>query len=319
MNKAIRLTLLATLVAASGMAQAQNRVVRMVVPFAAGGPADYVARVLSEKLGTQLGSQVVLDNRPGANGAIAAQQVAKSAPDGTTLMFVTSGMLTISPSLYKDLAYDPARDFAPVSRAVANGTALVVSPGLPANNIRELVALGKSRKEPLTMGSAGTGNITHLYVELLKESTKADITHVPYKGIAPALTDVLGGQITGVFADFPVSLPQIKAGKVKALGIVGATRSAAAPEIPTIAEQGFPGVDGVSWFGVVAPAKTPHDVVMRINEGIAKALADPELKKKLQDGGSEPAPNSPEDMKKQIESERVKWATIITQRKITAD
>jgi tripartite-type tricarboxylate transporter receptor subunit TctC len=306
------------LVVCASSAQAQaTRVTRMLVPFAAGGPADFVARSLAEKLSGPLGMNVIIENRPGANGSIAAQAVAKGEPDGTLLLFATSGMLTISPILEKDLPYNPLRDLAPVARAVSNGTALIVGANVPANNVRELVQLAKSSKTPLAFGSAGNGNILHLHLELFNNAAKVDITHVPYKGIAPAVTDVIGGQITGAFADLPISLPQIRAGKVKALGLVGMRRSGAAPEIPTIEEQGVLGVDGISWFGVLAPGKTPPDVVKRVSEAIAKALSDPELKQKLQAVGSDPTPNTPDEMVKLIQGDQARWAKIIAERKIT--
>ena len=304
--------------AATAAAQG-TRTIRMVVPFAAGGPADFVARSLSEKLGPQLGGSIVIDNRLGANGSIGAQAVSKADGDGTTLLFATSGMLTISPVLEKNLPYDPLKDLVPVSRVVANGTAFVVGTGIPATNIREFVQYAKSRPQPLAVGSAGTGNILHLYLELFKDAAKVDITHVPYKGIAPAVTDVIGGQIAGAFADLPIALSQIRAGKVKALGMVGTQRASVAPDIPTLAEQGFPGVDGVSWFGLLAPGKTPPALAAQQSAAVAKALSDPELKQKLQALGSEPAPTSPEDTVRLIQSDQARWAKVIAARKITID
>ena len=293
-----------------------GRPVRMIVPFAAGGPADFVARTLAGQLGAPLGATVIVENRPGANGAIAAQAVSKAEPDGTTLLFATSGMLTISPILEKNLPYDPLRDLVPVSRAVANGTAMIVGASVPASNLQEFIAYARSRKEPLAFGSAGNGNILHLYLELFKEATKLDITHVPYKGIAPAMTDVIGGQIAGAFADLPIALPQIRAGKVKALGMVGTQRSSAAPEIPTLAEQGVAGVDGVSWFGVLAPAKTTAAEARRLADAIAKALSEPDARQKLQSVGSEPAPSTPDEMVKLIRGDQARWAKVIADRKI---
>ncbi len=298
--------------------QAQSaRVTRMLVPFAAGGPADFVARSLADKLSGPLGMNVIVENRPGANGSIAAQAVAKGDPDGTLLLFATSGMLTISPILEKNLPYDPLRDLAPVARAVSNGTALIVGANVPVSNVRELVQYVRASKTPIAFGSAGNGNILHLHLELFNNAAKIEIIHVPYKGIAPAVTDVIGGQITGAFADLPIALPQIRAGKVKALGLVGTKRSDAAPEIPTIEEQGVLGVDGISWFGVLAPGKTPPELVKRLSEAVAKALADPDLKQKLQAVGSDPTPTTPEETVKLIQSDQARWARIIAERKIT--
>jgi tripartite-type tricarboxylate transporter receptor subunit TctC len=317
---AILIATCAVFAAAAGTAAAQGtRTIRMVVPFAAGGPADFVARSLSEKLGPQLGGSIVIDNRLGANGSIGAQAVSKADGDGNTLLFATSGMLTISPILEKNLPYDPLKDLAPVSRVVANGTAFLVGTGIPASNIREFVQYAKSRPQPLAVGSAGTGNILHLYLELFKDAAKVDITHVPYKGIAPAVTDVIGGQIAGAFADLPIALSQIRAGKVKALGMVGTQRASVAPDIPTIAEQGFPGVDGVSWFGLLAPGKTPPALAAQLSAAVARALSDPELKQKLQALGSEPSPTTPEETVRLIQSDQARWAKVIAARRITID
>ncbi len=316
MKRLLQASLLFASLVAGVPAWAQQNV-RLVVPFAAGGPADTIARLMGEKLGPLLGGVVIIENRTGANGSIAARQVATSEPDGTTLLFATSGMLTISQALYKNLQYDTLKDFAPVSRAVVNGTALIVAANSPVSNVKELVAHGKRIGKPVTFGSAGIGNITHLYVELLRDATKLDITHVPYKGVAPAVQDAVSGQITGVFADFPLSLPQIRGGKVKSLGIVGNERNPSAPDLPTIAEQGFPGVDGASWFGVLAPIKTPPATVKRIADAMAKALKDPDVSKKLLAIGSAPSPTSPEEMKKLIETEQKRWGAVIAARNIS--
>lgn len=300
-------------------AQSPGHPVRMVVPFAAGGPADVIARKLAERLGPQLHTVVVVDNRPGANGVIGIQAVAKAPPDGAILLFATSGMLTISPGLYKDLSYDPLRDLTPIARVVANGTTLLVNKQIPATHIAELVAYAAKSPNPLPIGSAGTGNITHLYVELLKDSTKGNFVHVPYKGVAPALTDVMGGQIAGVFVDLPAALPLLKGGTVKALGMVGAERSPAAPDIPTIAEQGYKGVDGVSWFGVLGPAGMATPKVERIHAALARVLAEPGVIKSLQEIGSVPLLDTPRQMRELIKTEQVRWAQLIKARNISVD
>lgn len=301
-------------------AQSQNALpglTRLIVPFAAGGPADFVARTVADKLSTVLGTTVVIDNRPGANGAIGALAVAKAKPDGATLLFATSGMLAISPTLEAKLPYSVEKDFIPIARVVANGTALVVNSSLPANSVKELVALAKSRKEPLTFGSAGEGNITHLYIELLQSSTKLNLVHVPYKGISQATVDVLGGQITGMFADLPAVLTQVSAGKLKMLGIVGDERFPLIPNIPTIAEQGFAGVDGLSWFGILAPAGTKEETTARITESIKKVLEDPSVKKKLQDAGSSTAFLPSKKFHEFIQEDTQRWKRVITERNIT--
>ncbi|WP_420224308.1 Bug family tripartite tricarboxylate transporter substrate binding protein [Pigmentiphaga litoralis] len=306
-------------VAGTAMAQPASRTVRLVVPFAAGGPADVIARKIADRLGPQLNTVVVVDSRPGANGVIGVQAVSKAPPDGSVLLFATSGMLTISPALYKDLSYDPLRDLTPIARVVANGSALLVNKQVPANTIQEFVAYAAKSSTPVAIGSAGTGNITHLYLELLKESTRANLVHVPYKGVAPALADVMGGQIAGVFVDLPAALPLLKAGSVKALGMVGDTRSPAAPDIPTIAEQGCRGVDGVSWFGVLGPAGMPAPAVERVHAALARVLSEPDVVKSLQDIGSVPSLDTPQEMRKLIAEEQVRWAGLIKARNITVD
>jgi tripartite-type tricarboxylate transporter receptor subunit TctC len=310
---------LIALASAPATAQPTGRTLRLVVPFAAGGPADVIARKIAERLGPQLDTVVVVDSRPGANGVIGVQAVSKAAADGSVLLFATSGMLTISPGLYKDLSYDPLRDLTPIARVVANGSALLVNKQVPASNIKDFVAYAARSATPVAVGSAGTGNITHLYLELLKESTRANLVHVPYKGVAPALADVMGGQIAGVFVDLPAALPLLKAGNIKALGMVGDTRSPAAPDIPTIAEQGFPGVDGVSWFGILGPAGMPAPAVERVHAALARVLSEPDVVKSLQDIGSVPSLNTPQEMRKLISEEQVRWAGLIKARNITVD
>jgi tripartite-type tricarboxylate transporter receptor subunit TctC len=299
-------------------AHAQQKPTRLLI-FAAGGPVDFVGRILAAKLSPLLGTLVVVEPRPGANGVIAAQAVANAEPDGTTLLLSSSGLFTITPTLTRELPYDTDRDFVPVSRIVVNATAFVVGASLPANNVREFVEFANSRKEPLAFGSPGIGNIGHLWIETFKAATKLNITHVPYKGIAPVLIDVLGGRVAGTFADMPALLPHIKSGKMKALGLVGTKRNSAAPDIPTIYEQGFPGVDALSWYGVLAPAKTPPAVVAKIAEALARALADPDLKERLAASGVESAWSTAEELKQIIQNDRARLAKIIVEQKIVAE
>ena len=299
-------------------AHAQQKPTRLLI-FAAGGPVDFVGRILAAKLSPLLGTPVVIEPRPGANGVIAAQAVANAEPDGTTLLLSSSGLFTITPTLTRDLPYDTDRDFVPVSRIVVNATAFVVGASLPVNNVREFVEFANSRKEPLAFGSPGIGNIGHLWIETFKAATKLNITHVPYKGIAPVLIDVLGGRVAGTFADMPALLPHIKSGKMKALGLVGTKRNSAAPDIPTIYEQGFPGVDALSWYGVLAPAKTPPAVVAKIAEALARALADPDLKERLAASGVESAWSTAEELKQLIQNDRARLAKIIVEQKIVAE
>ncbi|HEY9281450.1 MAG TPA: tripartite tricarboxylate transporter substrate binding protein [Eoetvoesiella sp.] len=298
---------------------AQTQTIRMVVPFSPGGPADLIARKIGARLSSQLDATVVVDNRPGANGKIGVNAVSNAAGDGSVLLFATSGMLTISPGLYKDLGYDPLKDLTPISRAVANGTALLVNSKIPASNVKELVEYANKSTGPVPMGSAGVGNITHLYLELLQDSSKMNLMHIPYKGVAPALTDVMGGQIAGVFVDLPAALPLIQGGKVKALGVVGSQRSPSAPNIPTIEEQGYTGVDGVSWFGIMGPATMQPEAAQRIHAGLAAVMKEPEMIKELRDIGSVPAVNTPAEMRKLIEDDQARWNAVIKAKDIKVD
>ncbi|HEY0185604.1 MAG TPA: tripartite tricarboxylate transporter substrate binding protein, partial [Rhodopila sp.] len=300
-------------VAMGATAQPLPKQIRMVVPFSPGGPADLIARMLAERLGPQLNATVIVDNRPGANGTIGVEMVARAAPDGATLLFATSGMLTISPALYKHLSYDPLKDLSPIGRVVANGTALLVGKQLPADNMQEFVAYANRSPNPVPIGSAGIGNITHLYIELMKEATHGNFVHVPYKGVAPAMADAMGGQIAGVFVDLPAELPLLKGGKVKALGLVGTQRSPSAPDIPTLAEQGYKGVDGVSWFGMLGPVGMPAGKVQAIHAAIAHALAEPDMIRSLNEIGSEPALDEPAQMTDLIRTDQARWARVITE------
>ena len=302
----------------TGFAYAQQKPTRLLI-FAAGGPVDFVGRNLAVKLSPLLGTPVVVEPRPGASGVIAAQAVANAAPDGTTLILSSSGLLTIIPTITKDLPYDTDKDLTPVSRVVINATAFVVAASTPPNNVREFVAYANSLKDPLVFGSPGVGNIVQLWIEQFKIATKLNVTHVPYKGIATVLIDILGGRAAATFSDMPAVLSNIKGGKLKALGLVGTKRNSAAPDIPTIHEQGFPGVDALSWYGVLAPAKTPPAVIAKLAEALARALADPELKEKLAASGVESASSTPEEFRQLIQNDRARLGKIIVERKIVAE
>ena len=302
----------------TGFAYAQQKPTRLLI-FAAGGPVDFVGRNLAVKLSPLLGTPVVVEPRPGASGVIAAQAVANAAPDGTTLILSSSGLLTIIPTIAKDLPYDTDKDLTPVSRVVINATAFVVAASTPPNNVREFVAYANSLKDPLVFGSPGVGNIVQLWIEQFKIATKLNVTHVPYKGIATVLIDILGGRAAATFSDMPAVLSNIKGGKLKALGLVGTKRNSAAPDIPTIHEQGFPGVDALSWYGVLAPAKTPPAVIAKLAEALARALADPELKEKLAASGVESASSTPEEFRQLIQNDRARLGKIIVERKIVAE
>ena len=302
---------------ACAMAQSQQKPVRLVI-FAPGGPTEFVARHLAAKLGPIIGAPVLIDPRPGANGVIAAKSVAASDADGTNLLLTTSGLLTITPMLGRS-PYDPDKDLTPVARLVVNASAVVVDASIPANNIREFVDYAKSRGQTLSFGSPGIGNIGHLWLEQFNGLTGLQLVHVPYKSAAGIITDMLGGRIAGTIIDLPAVLTHLRSGRMKALGMVGTERSALLPEVSTIKEQGFPGVESVSWYGIFAPQKTPSAIVARMSEAIAKAISDPDVAEKLRATGAEPSPLLPEDFDRLIKADRIRWGHVIQEKKITAE
>jgi len=295
-----------------GSAIAQNyptRPVRLLVPFAPGGGTDLVARSVAAKLGESLGTTVVVDNRPGANANIGNELAARALPDGYTLL-MTSSALTINPNLFKKLAYDPVKDFAPISLATNVPYILAANPSLGVTTFQEFVSLARAKTRPISYGSAGTGNSTHLSMELLKVVAKIDIVHVPYKGTGPALTDLLGNHIQVFWATMPPTLPHVKAGRLSGLAVGSLKRAKAIPELPSVAELGYPGYEAGSWFGMLAPAGTPRAIVTRLNREVVKALASPELNARLSAEGAEPASNTPEQFAEFIKAEIVKWGKV---------
>ena len=302
----------ATLLAAGAVGAAYpERPVRLVVPFPAGGGADFMARALAQRLSAQLGQPVVLDHRAGAGGTIAAEVVAGAAPDGYTLVFGTVGTHAINATLYARLRYDPVKDFAPVSLTHLAPRVLVVHPSVPARTVAELIALAKAKPGELTFGSAGSGGTNHLSGELFKSMAGIDLVHVPYKGSAPASIDLLGGRITMVFDSIVAWGDHIKAGKVRALGVTSPRRSAALPDVPTIAESGLAGFDVANWLGVLAPAGTPKEVIARLNAEIKVAMADPEMQRQLVAAGIDPTYSTPEAFAELIRADIAKWAKIV--------
>ena len=282
--------------------------IRMVVASAAGGILDTVGRTIAAKLSESLGQQVVIDNRPGAGGIIGTEIVAKAAPDGYTLGKVATSH-AINPGVYSKMPYDTLKDFAPVSHTVNLTNMLVVPASFPANNVRELIALAKAQPKKITFGSAGNGQSNHLSGELLKSMAGIDIVHVPYKGSAPALTDVLAGNISMMFVDILSALPHVKAGRLKVLAVTGLKRAAAVPEYPTVDESGVPGFNGNSWLGLVAPAGTPRDIVARLSTEVAKALNSPDVRERFLAQGVEPVGSTPEQFAAFIESEIPRWGS----------
>jgi tripartite-type tricarboxylate transporter receptor subunit TctC len=293
--------------------------IRIVTPYAPGGTADILSRVVALKLSEAWGQQVVIDNRPGASGMIGADIVAKAAPDGYTLLMAYVAEIAIVPSLFAKISYDPVKDLAPVTLAAITPMIFVVHPSLPAKNVRELVALAKLRPGQLPYASAGNGSPAHLAFELLQRSAGIEITHVPYKGAAPALTDLLGGHVVMFFSGMPPAMPHIHAGKLRAIAVSTAKRSPAAPEVPTVAESGVRGFDISTWFGVFAPAGTSRDVITRLNSEIARALTLPDVRERLAREGAETAPDSPEQFGRFIQAESTKFAKIIRDSGARAD
>ena len=295
-----------------------NKPIRMVVGFPAGGAPDTVARLLGQKLSEALGQPIVTDNAPGAGGNIATERVAKATPDGYTLGFLVNGQLVINPSLYK-LAFDPAKDLAPISQVTVTPNMLVVNTAVPAKNVRELVSLAKAKPGELTYGSGGTGTGNHMAAELFKSVAGLDIRHIPYKGVLAVVPDLLGGRVTMMFSPLPVVLPLVREGKLRAIAVTSLKRSASAPELPTIAESGYPGFEVAIWYGLLAPAGTPPAIVRRVHLETVKALAQPDLRAKLADQGLEVIGNSPEEFAAIIRSETPMWAKVIKDAAIKPD
>jgi tripartite-type tricarboxylate transporter receptor subunit TctC len=308
--------LLASLVAvvvlsAVSGAYAQSKSTRLVVGFAPGGPIDFVARVLSDQLGRELGHQVVVENKPGANANIAADFVAKAAPDGHTLFITTAGAVAISPALYEKMPYDAFRDLAPVTLVVNTDEVLVVSSGNPSNNVPEFIAAAKQRKDGATMGSSGIGSVPHLAMELLADVSKATLRHVPYKGVAPAITDVIAGHVDGIFIDVPVALGHIKAGKLKALGMAAPKRHPLLPDVKTLDEMGLPGVDSNNWYAIYTSKGTPAAEVDRVNQAMRRTLEAESVKSRLMAAGVVPAPGTPASLTALQRADFEKWSRII--------
>jgi tripartite-type tricarboxylate transporter receptor subunit TctC len=306
---------LAALVAVSAVhASAQtypNKPIRLVVPFPPAGTTDILAREVGQRLTEALGQSVVIDNRPGAAGNIGSDIVAKSAPDGYTLLMCTVSSHAINPSLYSKLPYDHIKDFAPVILVARVPNVLEVNPGVPVNTVADLIKLAKENPGRINFASSGSGTSIHLSGELFKTMTGVDMVHVPYKGSAPALADLMGGQVQVMFDNLPSSLQQIKAGKLRAIAVTSSERAPALPDIPTIAESGVPGFEATSWFGVLAPAGTPPEIINRLNAVIDKWLKSPEGKEKLLAQGAAAAGGTPEQFAAYIRSETDKWANVI--------
>jgi tripartite-type tricarboxylate transporter receptor subunit TctC len=289
-----------------------DRVVRIVNPFPPGGSVDITARILAQKLSDNTGQQFIVENRGGAGGNTGADAVAKSEPDGYTLLFSAPGPLVVNQTLYtKGLPFDPTKDFAPIAIFAYTPIVLMVNPSLAASNVQELIAFARANPGKVNFGSAGMGSTPHLSGELFKSMTKTEITHVPYRGTGPAMNDLIGGHIQMFFDLLPGSLPQIGTGKVRAIANAGARRPAALPDLPTVAEQGLAGFDSSSWVALVAPAKTPAPVLAKLRAEVAKALASPDIVTRIRELGSEPGTASEKDVRAFMDGEAKKWAEVI--------
>jgi tripartite-type tricarboxylate transporter receptor subunit TctC len=283
--------------------------VRFVVPYAPGGSTDTLARTIGIKLTDLLGQQVVVDNRPGASGNIGMDIVARALPDGYTIVLGYIANLAIDPSLYSKMPYDPVRDFAPITELASSPNVLVAHPSVPVTSFKDLLV--KAKQGQFNFASAGVGSVGHLTGELLNQMAGIRMVHVPYKGSGQAVTDLLGGHVQLMFSGFSSTLPHIKAGRLRALAVTGAQRSPAAPDVPTIAESGFPGFEATAWYGVLAPAKTPKPVVSRLHNDIVKVLQEPDVKNRLSGLGFEIVGSTPEQFSAYIKSEIKKWAKAV--------
>jgi len=302
------------LVVLAGSASAQtypNRPLRLIVPFAPGGSADLVVRLLAQQMSESFGQPVIVENKGGASGMLGNDYVAKSAPDGYTLTVGTLGPFAVNQTLFESVPYDNLHDFAPVTLTGVSSHILVAHPSVPAQNVTELIELTKAKPGQLTFASSGTGNATHLTFELFKARAGIDIVHVPYKGGGPAMADLVGGQVLFSFASMASAVPFVKAGRLRAIAVSGAQRSALFPDVPTVAESGLPGFASEDWQGILAPAKTPADVVLRLNGEVARVLALPQVKAKLVAAGFDARTSTPEWFGQFIQAETLKWARLL--------
>lgn len=317
LKKTFRLTLCATFVTLAQTVAAAN--ISVIVAFPPGGPADQIARVVSKQLAIDLKTNVIVENRPGGNGAIAAMHVAKSPKDGTVLFLSSVGAMSINPSLYPALTYDPNKDFLPVSLVVNAAEMLVVPSADPAQTATEFVANSRKAAKPPTIASTGVGSMPHMAIEQFRSSTGIDYLHVPYKGAAPAVTDTIGGQVNAFFGDVPGILQFVRSARLKALGVAAPKRLSFMPNVPTLTEQGITNVEAINWYGIFVPAGTPASVVASLAQSIHRVLENAEVNSLLINMGVEPAPNTPAEFADLIRRDTVKWSRIVKEKKIQGD
>ena len=292
-----------------------SRIIRIVVAFPAGGPTDMVARLLADKLKASLGQSVIVENKPGANGAIGADYVAKGEADGHLLFLTTAGAVVVTPHMSKP-NYDSLRDFAPITLVVRPTTIMVVKPEHPANSAKDLVALAKEKPGAVPFASTGAGSMPHLAIELLQAAAGVKFLHVPYRGAAPALTDLLGGQVQALFADTPVLLPHIRGGKLKPIAAAAASRNPLLPDVATLVEQGYADTVADNWYGLLAPARTPPAVVAKLHDAVVAALNAPDIHEKLVQAGAVPSPTSSAEFGKLLADEHARWGRVVREKGI---
>jgi tripartite-type tricarboxylate transporter receptor subunit TctC len=295
-------------------AQAQDypsRPIRVLIAFPPGGPTDFVGRLLADKMSMLLGQRVYIENKPGANGTVGADNIAKSDPDGYSLFLTTAGAVTISPHVMANIPYDSLRDFAPIAEVVTNTTVLVVSPNMTIKSAKELVALAKQKPGTIPFASTGIGSTTHLAQVLLADAANVEFLHVPYRGAAPMLTDLLAGQVQVIAADLTVLVAQIEAGTVVPIGAAADQRNQIIPDVPTLAEQGYPKTDASNWYALLAPAKTPPAVIKKLNDAVNAALADPDVRGKIVKSGAVPIGGTPEALATFMRAEYDKWGRLV--------
>jgi tripartite-type tricarboxylate transporter receptor subunit TctC len=293
--------------------------VHLIVAFAPGGTADFTARIIAGKMEALLGQPVVVENKPGANGAIGAEYVARSDADGYTLFFTSVGAVAINPAFRSDLPYDPVKDFAAIGKAAVNSTILVVNAKLPVDSTRELAALARKEPNRITVGITGRGAISDLGLLLFESAAGIKLQAVPYRGAAPAMTDLIGGHLDGLFGDVPTVMAQVRAGKLKALAATSTKRSDIFPDVPTFVEQGFAGVVADNWAGVLAPAGTPAPTIAKLNAALVGALNDPGVRARLHNAGTVPAPSSPDEFAAYLREELARWGKLIKEKGLKAE
>jgi tripartite-type tricarboxylate transporter receptor subunit TctC len=314
MSAPVKISALFALLIACMPAVAQdfpNRPITLIVPYAAGGGNDLMARTAAEKMSKALGQQIVIENRGGAGGSIATRQVAKAEADGYMLGLGGTGTLAIDPTLYANVGYDPRKDFAPIGLIATSGLVICVHPALPARSIPELIALAKKEPGKLNYASAGAGSGIHLATEYFATMAGIKLTHIPYKGSSPALTDLIGGHVAIYFSSLPPAVGLVKEGKVRARAVTGARRSPILPDVPTVAEAALPGYEAVLHYGIVAPAGTPRPIIDKLSTALRAAVMSDELKARLADDGAEPLPSTPEEYAADIDREETKWSAIV--------